>query len=277
MPSPRAFRGTARTTPPHQAHFCADGRRTAPVRGLSVLIALCITLMPGTPAGAVGPPFRSEFGPERPPVSERAPVPRLASSRLLQAAGIVALSTFGDRTMAHELPEGRGPGWDQAARVSEKLGRPLYLGLGLGLVWGAGRLSGHPGVAASALRIGAGTAAAGLAANVLKYPLGRARPFHTPDDADEYRPFSGWSSFPSGHTSVAFALAAGIDEETRAGWVPWVVYPVAGAVGWSRMRDNRHWLSDVAAGAVLGSLLSRYVIRRLMPGADVPEARHPTE
>jgi membrane-associated phospholipid phosphatase len=27
---------------------------------------------------------------------------------------------------------------------------------------------------------------------------------------------------------------------------------MATAVGWSRLNDNRHWLSDVAAGALVG-------------------------
>lgn len=190
--------------------------------------------------------------------------PGFAPSSLLRTAGIVALSTLGDATMADELPEMRGRHWNGVARVSERLGNPLYLGVGIGLVWGVAHLSDRPGLAASALRIGAGTVAAGLAANLIKYPVGRARPFHSPDDSDEYRPLSGWNSFPSGHTTVAFGLAAGIDQETRAAWVPWVVYPAAGVVGWSRMRDNRHWLSDVVAGAILGPLVSRFVVRRLI-------------
>ena len=67
-----------------------------------------------------------------------------------------------------------------------------------------------------------------------------------------YRPFSGNTSFPSGHTTVAFATAAALARESRARWVPWVAYPVAALVGWSRLRDNRHWASDVVAGAAVG-------------------------
>ena len=59
-------------------------------------------------------------------------------------------------------------------------------------------------------------------------------------------------SFPSGHATIAFGAAAALDRETAAGWVSWVAYPTAGLVGWSRLRDNQHWMSDVVAGALIG-------------------------
>jgi membrane-associated phospholipid phosphatase len=119
-------------------------------------------------------------------------------------------------------------------------------------VWIAGKLSGHPGVSSSVLRIAGGIASSAAVSSGMKLVAGRARPYELPNDPDEFRAFSGHTSFPSGHTTVAFSLAAGIDEETTARWVPYVVYPVAGLVGWSRLRDNRHWASDVLAGALVG-------------------------
>jgi membrane-associated phospholipid phosphatase len=68
-----------------------------------------------------------------------------------------------------------------------------------------------------------------------------------------YQPFSGHASFPSGHATLAFATATALDRETRAGWVPLVAYPLAALVGWSRVRDDQHWTSDVVAGAALGA------------------------
>jgi membrane-associated phospholipid phosphatase len=48
-------------------------------------------------------------------------------------------------------------------------------------------------------------------------------------------------------------MAAVISHETGSRWVPWVGYPLAGLVGWSRVHDNEHWTSDVVAGAALGA------------------------
>ncbi len=45
-------------------------------------------------------------------------------------------------------------------------------------------------------------------------------------------------------------------------WVPWVAYGLATLVGFSRISLQAHFPSDVFAGAVLGHLVSRYVVLR---------------
>ncbi len=58
-------------------------------------------------------------------------------------------------------------------------------------------------------------------------------------------------SFPSGHTTTAFAFAAVVGTEHEWYWgVP--AYGLAGLVAWSRINDNKHRLHDVVGGAVLG-------------------------
>ncbi len=61
-------------------------------------------------------------------------------------------------------------------------------------------------------------------------------------------------SFPSGHTSGAFALAT-VAEVFYGPWVGVPSYVLASLVGVSRIDSNRHVASDVLAGAVLGSLI----------------------
>ena len=87
--------------------------------------------------------------------------------------------------------------------------------------------------------------------------MGRERPEESPTDAWKLKPFSGHASFPSGHATVAFALAAALQRETTSRWIPWVAYPAAAVVGWSRVHDGEHWTSDVVAGAALGTWASR--------------------
>jgi len=176
------------------------------------------------------------------------------------AVASVALATRLDGWAADEAPEMNS---SAARRISANVGR-----LGSPLTWApllilggaAGAIAGHPERERSLLRVTAGVLGASAAAGALKLAIGRARPYQTPGDTDVYRPFSGFSSFPSGHTTFAFALAAGIDRETKAKWVPWVVYPLAGAVGWSRLRDGQHWTSDVVGGATLGFWTARKVV-----------------
>ena len=80
-------------------------------------------------------------------------------------------------------------------------------------------------------------------------------------------------AFPSGHTSNAFALAA--VAERHYGWKAGVpAYLLASAVGVSRLQRKKHHLSDVVAGAALGYIVGRTVVR--MNGAPLEGHRGAT-
>lgn len=63
-------------------------------------------------------------------------------------------------------------------------------------------------------------------------------------------------AWPSGHTSEAFLAATIVNREFRhkTPWIGVAAYGLAGTVGFFRMLNNKHWLSDVVAGAGLGIL-----------------------
>ena len=97
---------------------------------------------------------------------------------------------------------------------------------------------------------------------VLKYAAGRLRPNET-THVDSW--FESGDSFPSMHTSVAFAvgtvLAESGDDEHR--WARRLIgYGVAGATAYARLHDNVHWFSDVVAGGAIGMASARFVINR---------------
>jgi membrane-associated phospholipid phosphatase len=84
---------------------------------------------------------------------------------------------------------------------------------------------------------------------ILKYSLHRQRP----DGSNYY-------SLPSGHTSTAFALAT--VAERHWGWKAGLpAYALAAGIGVSRIESNKHYLSDVIAGATLGTIVGRTVAR----------------
>lgn len=69
------------------------------------------------------------------------------------------------------------------------------------------------------------------------------------------------SSFPSGHTSLAFAAATVYALEYRHHpWIPVFAYSFASLVGISRMTENKHWPTDVLVGAAIGMLSGRNVV-----------------
>jgi membrane-associated phospholipid phosphatase len=175
--------------------------------------------------------------------------------------GAIVLATKLDRWAAEEAPENSGATAVRLSHGAEHLGNPLYVLPGILFVHAANALEHRPDRAGSLMRIVEGAGAAVVATSIVKLAVGRARPYETPGDQDVMRPFSGYTAFPSGHTAFAFGLASAIDQETKARWVPYVVYPLAAMVGWSRLRDNKHWLSDVVAGASIGTWTARKVVR----------------
>lgn len=79
--------------------------------------------------------------------------------------------------------------------------------------------------------------------NGIKYSVDRLRP-----DGSRY------NSFPSGHTATAFMTATMLHKEYgwRSPWFSIGGYTAAAITGVSRICNNRHWLSDVVAGAAVG-------------------------
>ena len=113
---------------------------------------------------------------------------------------------------------------------------------------------------------------AGLIAQIGKLVVGRSRPelwlgpFHYAG--------SGASSFPSGHTVGAFALAGVLIFASRSLPLRVAAFLLAAAVGLSRVMAFRHWPSDVVASAAIGLLVSAItsasVTALTAPSADTP-------
>lgn len=85
-----------------------------------------------------------------------------------------------------------------------------------------------------------------LAVNATKYSVKEMRPDN-----------STANSFPSGHTATAFVAATVLHKEyglTRSPWFSVGGYTVAIGTGFMRVLNNRHWISDVMAGAGIGIL-----------------------
>ncbi len=70
---------------------------------------------------------------------------------------------------------------------------------------------------------------------------------------------SGFDSFPSGHTATAFMGAEFLWQEYKdvSPWIGVAGYTVAAGTGAFRMYNNRHWLTDVVAGAGIGILSTK--------------------
>jgi membrane-associated phospholipid phosphatase len=106
-----------------------------------------------------------------------------------------------------------------------------------------------------------------ITAEALKYAAGRERPDET-TSVNNWR--AGGSSFPSLHTTAAFAVGT-VFAESGSDDYRWfrraLGYGMASATLYLRVHDNQHWLSDTVAGAALGIAAGRFSTHRRMQRA----------
>jgi membrane-associated phospholipid phosphatase len=88
--------------------------------------------------------------------------------------------------------------------------------------------------------------------NAMKYSINRDRPYITYPDITK-KAKGGSPSFPSGHTSTAFATATSVSLSYPKWYIIVPSYLYAGTVAYSRMDLGVHYPSDVLAGAIIGS------------------------
>lgn len=108
--------------------------------------------------------------------------------------------------------------------------------------------------------------AAGILAQIVKPLVGRARP-ELWLGPSHYAPGSS-TSFPSGHTVGAFALAGVLVFASRNLPLRVIAFLLALAVGLSRVLAFRHWGADVFASMTLGLVTSWVVVRVSFSHAD---------
>ncbi len=87
---------------------------------------------------------------------------------------------------------------------------------------------------------------------VMKYGINRERPFVTYPFIEKMTD-AGSPSFPSGHTSSAFAAATSLSLAFPKWYVIAPSFIWASGVGYSRMHLGVHYPSDVLAGAIIGA------------------------
>jgi membrane-associated phospholipid phosphatase len=104
----------------------------------------------------------------------------------------------------------------------------------------------------------------GAVLNIVKHRVHRPRPYSrycVPDCADDLDAHKARVSFFSGHTALAFSFAvsagtiASMRSYPHAGWVLGSGLALATTTGYLRIAADRHYLTDVLVGAVVGSAI----------------------
>ena len=102
----------------------------------------------------------------------------------------------------------------------------------------------------------------GIICQTLKVLAGRSRPYRGEGSGKFYGPTfdNAKLSLPSGHATVAFSLASVVASEYDILLVDISAYTIASLTALSRVYHDKHWTSDVALGAVIGTLVGRAVV-----------------
>ena len=134
--------------------------------------------------------------------------------------------------------------------VGDQLGRGAVVFGAVGGLWTVSHFYGNDRFRRFSHDLAQASALTGLITFGFKQGVGRTRPNG-----------SNTLSFPSGHSSAAFT-AATIVEHHYGRMASVAAYATASFVAASRLDANKHYLSDVVAGAAVGYVVGRTVVRR---------------
>ncbi len=148
--------------------------------------------------------------------------------------------------------------------LGNRLGSVLLVALVIALAWRRWKKAALIAVVASVTQSGV--------VELIKLLTGRPRPIVVEEDGvlpGFYGPGFDGNSFPSGHATFAFTLAA-----VAAAFFPRArapIYALASFVAISRVMLDKHYLSDIVAGALLGYAIGALFLWAWMPRRETDE------
>jgi membrane-associated phospholipid phosphatase len=185
------------------------------------------------------------------------------------ASGAMTMTTLlmvGDERVRDFFQNNKSHFSEQVSYFAEKGGSQAPIGLAatylLGTILKNQKLKKASTLAFSSLLI------SGVLVQGLKQVFSRTRPYAASNQWEFQGPgkFRGKDnvSFPSGHTAAAFSIAASIATIYDSKLVKILAYSAATLTGLSRIHDNKHWMSDVFMGAIIGTVSGIFITKRHM-------------
>lgn len=185
--------------------------------------------------------------------------------KLAVGSGLIMIAFKNDEQIKAFAQENKTPVTEDIATIGQMLGNGGYMTPAMGLTYVVGAVIKDDKLKRLAVMAVKTELMTGILAQALKMTFHRERPnesdsstnFHGPDYTNlDYR------SFPSGHTTTAFSLATVIaDTYSDSKIIPVLAYGAAAIAGASRVHDNAHWASDVIAGALVGHIATKIILR----------------
>lgn len=179
---------------------------------------------------------------------------------LSSIVGITAVATLADKNIKDFSQRNQSDFADDVFSIG-KYYYTEFVGASIIAFYGFGLIGGDTKVRRLAVKLTEATLLASSITLITKTVIGRGRPYK--QESQYYtNPFTfdnDYNSFPSGHTTLAFAYSTVMANEMdnvfwKIGW-----YSLAGLVGYARIYHNQHWFSDVLMGAAIGYFSGEFV------------------
>jgi membrane-associated phospholipid phosphatase len=181
--------------------------------------------------------------------------------KLSSVVGVVALSSIADREIKSFSQRNQSSLSNDIFNADKYYSTEFAIGSVIAL-YGYGLIDNNNPVRRLAVKLTEASFLAGSITLVTKVVAGRGRPYKQNSNycTNPFTFDNDYNSFPSGHTTLAFAYSTVMANEVdnvfwKVGW-----YSLAGLVGYSRIYHNQHWFSDVLMGAAIGYFSGEFVI-----------------
>jgi membrane-associated phospholipid phosphatase len=214
-------------------------------------------------AADTGPPAAAPLAPPEPHVVR-------FKEAAIALGGVGLLATVDEPVQRFVQHHVRSKTTNDISNVFRQEGEaPYYAGISLGVL-GLGLVTGNQGIRRAGTRLVAAVGLSGAEMEVIKHLVGRSRP-NEDVGAFSFHPFTSLKdsagvetrgSFPSGHVTAAFAVATSLADDINRPLAKVLLYTAATGTAFSRINDNRHWISDTGMGAILGVLTAKVVSGR---------------
>jgi membrane-associated phospholipid phosphatase len=223
------------------------------IPGAVAFVSLCL-------GAGTGHPLFAQDCPAPPVDCQQAPRNIGWKETALFGAGILGIMAL-DQTLFDAIADNRGATGDVLLEPARAFGYGGVMAVVSGGTLLMGLATKDSALTRTGERLVATFALATGLVHTTKFLFGRARP-SAGEGPWSYHPFTPGSSFYSGHSTMAFALATALSEEIDSPYATVLLYTTATVAGLSRVYDQNHWVSDVVAGAVMGIASAKFVYGR---------------
>ncbi|MGA9291995.1 MAG: phosphatase PAP2 family protein [Ignavibacteriaceae bacterium] len=177
--------------------------------------------------------------------------------------GLTAGSFFIDESIRKVVAKNHNGTMDNITEIGHKYGNAGYMVILSGAAYLTGKIIKNNDISETSRMILETLAYAGIITTVIKAGLGRARPY-TGNGAFDFFNFklnNDFISFPSGHSTTAFAVSSVLAAKINNIYASIALYGLAGLTLYQRIYSDNHWFSDTFAGAVISTVIGNAIVK----------------